>query len=433
MGNAHDTPIIHNTSTKSLKMRNKAGIILKKKKYYFIIILFGLIVLSIIVLSESIVRISFLLSGRGGYIWIPDEYLGVAHAPNSKFVYESAFNHEFSITRKTNSLGLVGEQISTKKQGNTFRILILGDSFTEGLHVREGTNFCEQLQFLLNKNIFCKTKAFQVINAGVSGGSPISEFIFFKRELVKLSPDIVILQMFTNDIFEDNKAAAMSVLDNTGLPIKINKFFTNENKLNTQTFNQDSQLQELIYKIKKSIFNNSAFFQCVTRSQKKFLKKSPSNKKMNAMPEFNDDNQFFIIQDDNLLFKDKNFRDKALGRTEKYILAIRDLAIKNNAKFFIFLIPPEKQLSLEHYSEHTSYFRTRPSFYLNEELKEFSNNEQIEYLDLLPIFEKNKNKGLYYNMDGHIKENGHTIVAEALFDFICGKRGCVLKGQVKQE
>ena len=45
----------------------------------------------------------------------------------------------------------------------------------------EGKNFCEQLQYLLNQDSSLKNKRYEVLNAGVSGYSPISEYLYFKR------------------------------------------------------------------------------------------------------------------------------------------------------------------------------------------------------------------------------------------------------------
>ena len=88
------------------------------------------------------------------------------------------------------------------------------------MHVDEGKNFCEQLQFLLNKDSAPHSKKIEVINGGGGGSSPIAEYLFFKRELSKLKPDIVILQLFVNDVFEDNKTGAMTIFDANGLPVK---------------------------------------------------------------------------------------------------------------------------------------------------------------------------------------------------------------------
>lgn len=388
-----------------------------KKKILFLFLLVLISLCAVLLLGEIGSRIY--LFCEGNYIWLPDSFLGTIHIASNRFTYSDSFGKEFSISHRTNSLGLIGKEAAIKKTANVVRILILGDSFTEALQVKEGKNFCEQLELLLNKNAHLSGKRFEVINAGTSSYSPISEYLYFKRELIKLSPDIVILQLFANDVFEDNKIGAMSVMSKDGLALKINKFFMQKYWDQNYNVGEFEGGGGFTYKFQKSVLNKSKLFQSLYRARQKPYKKSRIHKEMTALPEYDDDNQFFIIQESNPLYMDKGFRERAWSNTKKYILAIRDLAVKNNAQFFMFSIPPEAQLKLDRYSESSGYFRRYPANnYFNEKLGELSKEGNMGYLDLLPLFEENKGKGLYYNWDGHIKEVGHSLVARALFDYL---------------
>jgi len=393
---------------------------ISKKKLFFFSIFAGIVFLGSIIVGEAAVRLHRGISGKGGYIWLPDSYLGTVHASSSRFKYQEDFSKEFSVKRKTNSLGLIGEEISIKKPDDAFRILMLGDSFTEGIHVNEGKNFCEQLQYLLDNGPSLIGKRFEVINAGMSSFSPISEYLFLKRELLRLNPDLIILQMFANDVFEDNRTGAMSVFDDKGLPVKINSFFVKKYLDNRKVNNSGGQLQEILYKIKKFFVSKSMLFQSLTRAKKKFRKKISWHKQVVEMAEYDGQNQFFIIQDEMPLFKDANFRNKAWRNTKKYILAIRNLAREKEAQFLMFYIPPEGQLNLKSYRfyEHELYFPYPTNYYLNEKLEELSEAEKIGYLDLTILFEKNKDVDLYYRKDGHTNEVGHGLIAKGLFNYL---------------
>lgn len=378
-----------------------------------IILIFSLI-LFFLSLGEITIRLYQIVSGKGGYVWLPDDYLGVTHAPNSTFLYKECFSNEFLIRRRTNALGLVGNQISIKKPNDMIRILMLGDSFCEGLHVEEGKNFCEQLQHLLNYATLVPGKKFEVINAGVSSYSPISEYVFLKRELAKLRPDIIILQLYANDVFEDNKVQAMSQLGKDGLPIRIKKYFDNSSYPSEPT-----KLREEFYRFKRFILSKSILSQSLYRSIKHLSKKASFNKKMNGLPQFLDGKQFFIMQDCDPLFQDVEFRNKTWRQTKKYILAIRDFTESINAKFSMFYIPAEAQLSLGHYGENTiGYFKCSPNLYLNNKLAELCREENIRFLNMLPALETNKDKGLYYSKDGHTKEVGHRLIAQELLNLV---------------
>jgi hypothetical protein len=382
-----------------------------KKSIIFNILFILIFIIVCLLLAEIFSRIYLYVSGKGGYIHLPDDYLGRVHASNSNFVFEEDFSREFKVRRRTNSLGLIGEEVAVKKPQNVFRILVLGDSFTEALQVEEGRNFCERLQYLLNKQSpNSKYSHYEVLNAGISGYSPISEYLYFKKELFRLEPDLVILQLFPNDVFEDNKVSAMSIIDEDGLPLKINRFFIKD--LNNSLPN------EFWYKFKKYLLKKSKFFQVIVRAKRKFYKRSYTHREKTKLPEFNDSNQFFIIQDYNPLFQDKDFRIRTWQATKRYILAIRQLAKENNAKFFIVLIPVEFQLNREEDVKIDSVSFSSSNLYFNNLLKDLCSRENIYFLDLLTTFKKNKDKELYYYKDGHLKDQGHKIVAETLFLFI---------------
>lgn len=389
-----------------------------QKDIVFNLILVFLIIIICLFIAEIGSRIYLIVSGKGGYVLLPDNFLGRIHAPNSHFVFEEDFSKEFRVKRKTNSLGLIGEEVSIDKPQGTFRILVLGDSFTEALQVDEGKNFCEQLQYLLNSNLNLNYKHYEVLNAGISGSSPISEYLLFKRELIKLKPDLVILQLFANDVFEDNKIAAMSVIADDGLPIKINRFFKN-GLFDSLKLDYNSKFLEHYYNFKKFILKKSKFLQVLSRIENKFSKRNRYHKYMTGLPMFNDSNQFFIIQDYNPLFQDREFRKNTWEKTQKYILAIEQLAKGNKAGFFVVLIPPEAQLKKEKSGVETDLFFTDPpNLYFNRSLVRFCKRQRIIFLDLLPYFKKNKNMKLYYYKDQHLRDEGHRLVADNLYNFL---------------
>src|SRR3989344_6844918 len=71
------------------------------------------------------------------------------------------------------------------KPTKTTRILMLGDSFTQGNEVSQ--TFSQLLAAKLNV---------QVINAGIRGGSPLQYYLWLKTEGLKFDPDIVVLNFY---------------------------------------------------------------------------------------------------------------------------------------------------------------------------------------------------------------------------------------------
>ena len=197
-----------------------------RKKIFYGVVMVALTMTVGIFLCEGIIRIYNLYKGYQRAIWIPDRWLGYRHTAHNRFTYSiDEPQGKIFASHVTNSLGIVGRELSIPKPQGVIRVVILGDSFTEAFQMRDEKTFCAFLENFLNQSGKEKEKTYEVINAGVSGFSPISEYYYFKRELKKLDPDYVILQLYANDVHNDNEATAMSVLDRQGLPYRINRYF----------------------------------------------------------------------------------------------------------------------------------------------------------------------------------------------------------------
>ncbi|MGR3303173.1 MAG: SGNH/GDSL hydrolase family protein [Candidatus Scalindua sp.] len=86
---------------------------------------------------------------------------------------------------------------------NTKRILVLGDSFTYGMGIKNGNDaYPKVLERLLNANQ--DGKRFEVINAGMKGYNTAQEFYLLKTKGIVLNPDIVMLGYYINDTEPEN-------------------------------------------------------------------------------------------------------------------------------------------------------------------------------------------------------------------------------------
>jgi len=105
---------------------------------------------------------------------------------------------EFDVTLKTNSRGLrEDESVRYEKPADTTRILLVGDSFTLGYTVERP----DTLSQLLAERMRSEGRNVEVINGGTEGYSTDQEIVWLMTEGVKYKPDVVILQMFENDVF----------------------------------------------------------------------------------------------------------------------------------------------------------------------------------------------------------------------------------------
>ncbi|OQY50953.1 MAG: hypothetical protein DRR08_10505 [Candidatus Parabeggiatoa sp. nov. 2] len=115
------------------------------------------------------------------------------HIPSSSYIQARS---SYQVNYEINSMGFRGPEIVHKSQTGLKRLIIIGDSITEG----HGNKFTETFSYLLGENI--RQSGWEVINMGVQGGSPIYYAANLERYL-SVQPDAVLIVLFENDISDD--------------------------------------------------------------------------------------------------------------------------------------------------------------------------------------------------------------------------------------
>ena len=105
------------------------------------------------------------------------------------FSSTGSFNH--------NSYGFRGPEFSIEKSDDTFRIIAVGGSTTEGISKNDNETYPGFLQTLFEIN---DIKNVEVINAGVSGAASFEERNLIENKLMKYNPDLIIIYDGWNDL-----------------------------------------------------------------------------------------------------------------------------------------------------------------------------------------------------------------------------------------
>src|SRR5579885_1658619 len=144
-----------------------------------------------------------------------DEYIGWKGVPGKEKRYadgriasyltrRAILNGGEVVSRvKINSHGFRDKERTYEKAENTFRILVLGDSFAEGIQVPLEKTFPYILEQKLNSEAE-GGKRFEAINLGVSGFGTAQEYLALKHYGLKYHPDLVILAFFIGNDVGDN-------------------------------------------------------------------------------------------------------------------------------------------------------------------------------------------------------------------------------------
>jgi hypothetical protein len=155
-----------------------------------------------------LIEISFVLSGKKS-TYLEKRYLYYytsgfdPERPDWFRVWDSDHNlktGEFCYHRTINSEGLSDKEPIVIKKRNEYRIIALGDSFTEGDGADADSTWLKFLERSLAKYRFKRALTF--INAGVCGSDPYFEYVLLKERLLKYKPDLVLLAVNNSDISE---------------------------------------------------------------------------------------------------------------------------------------------------------------------------------------------------------------------------------------
>ena len=145
----------------------------------------------------------------------PDATLHHRFIPGARGHYQST---EFNTSYAINALGLRDREIAPRAPG-TLRILMLGDSFTEGDGVEAAETFSKRLEAMLNPGSGPRTV--EVINAGVGSYSPLLEYLYLTHGGLALTPDCVILNYDLSDAYDDITYSALGRFAPDGTPLGV--------------------------------------------------------------------------------------------------------------------------------------------------------------------------------------------------------------------
>jgi len=138
---------------------------------------------------------------------------------------------------RTNSLGLHDREYPAQKPPGVFRILLLGDSMTEGGGLVLEATVAKQAEAILNAR-GCRSP-FEVVNGGVASYSPILQYLYLGVLGPTLEPDLVVLNFDMTDVHDDFIRTAVAQLGPDGLPVAVRP----DRRLETALFRYRIQLR----------------------------------------------------------------------------------------------------------------------------------------------------------------------------------------------
>lgn len=115
---------------------------------------------------------------------------------NLNTTYDGYLYDVGTVRVRTNSAGFRDEHFVQEKQANTYRIIVLGDSFTFGWGMQRNDTYVEQLEDRLDTQLPVNV---QVLNFGVPGYDTREAVQILRFEGVAYAPDMVLVGYTTDE------------------------------------------------------------------------------------------------------------------------------------------------------------------------------------------------------------------------------------------
>jgi len=163
---------------------------------------FSLFLILIIVFLEIFLRINYreqLKTRINPEIFRPDSLYSVRYIPNSKSLISSpGVHYPVSI----NSHGFIGDEFNRMRMKGVFRIIIVGMSESTPLHMNSDNSYSVLLQKLFQ---LYGIRA-EVINCAINGGGKnIQNLRLVKNELIYFQPDLILFNAPSSGLFEERQ------------------------------------------------------------------------------------------------------------------------------------------------------------------------------------------------------------------------------------
>jgi lysophospholipase L1-like esterase len=395
----------------------------QSRRLKLLLVLFGLVFG--LLLTEIFLRV---VGYSAPLFYEPDYYRGVTLRPNIAGTYQREGRNYVSI----NSAGLRDREHSLAKPANTFRIALLGDSYSEALQVPMEQTFWWLLQQKLEGCEQFKSKRVEVINFGVSGYGTAQELIALRQQVWQYSPDMVMLLVTTNNDISDNvrslkKTNQIPYFYYQGDQLVEDESFRNSAQHKWQNltrfgrwFRDNLRLVQLGYEAQLLLKTKLD----ERRARPQFSVSAPPPSTPRPTPaEISIENMIYLEPRD-AVWKE------AWRVTEGLMTQIHSEVTARNARFLLVVgsNPIQAHPDQAARERFRTYLGVDDLFYPNQRLSQFANREKIDFFDLAQPLEKyaDQTKEFLHGFgkkigSGHWNAYGHREAAELIAQKMCGQ------------
>jgi hypothetical protein len=383
------------------------------RKFASKLLLLGVSIVLTLVFAEIVLRIAHVgYPSLGGKLLFfrADPYTGLGLQPN---VTVKAFV-ENDVLLKTNSAGQHDREHSKQKPPNTYRIAVMGDSFTEALQVPIEKTFTSVLERELANCEALKGKNVEVINFGVTGFGTAQELQKLRYYAWDYAPDMVMLAFFTGNDVQNNSRPLQQDDYRPYFLLQNGKLVLDDSFVNAPGFR--SRFSSLNVFLSWSVAH-SRLLQVAAAAKNYMTQKNVEGVKTTEMG-LSDD---IYHEPTDPVWKD------AWNVTDALIVEMRDEVKAKGAQFLVVTLSSSIQVDPDPVAREQLIKRLGvPNlFYPDEHVAQLSKREDIPVLTLAPTFLQYAQEhhvelhGFRGNNQGHWNESAHQLGGELMARKVC--------------
>jgi len=364
-----------------------------------------------------------------------DPLLGWRHVAGRTTAFS---NPEYAITESFNSRGVRGPEYSLEKPSDEYRIVVLGDSFTEGYTVEFEELFSEVLKRRLSEQT---GRRIEVINMGVGGYSTDQELLLYQTEGRQYHPDLTVLMFHDNDPWFNRQARygpwrrgykplfrlerETLHLTNTPVPPPSPPATPRPADATSPT---ETPLRD---RLKGALSEHSEFYRWIRRRIKNTASVHDLAIALDLAgpPDTKEETSIRVPKEFGVYRREYAPEIRAAWEVTEALLAkLKQETHADGSKLLVFHVPAQATVHLEKWEQMKKNYGMAEDEWSIEriswELREILERLNIEFIDPIERMRRSAKalarhgERLYFENDGHWNTNGHHVVGEMLATYI---------------
>lgn len=342
------------------------------------------------------------------------------HYPGARIRYTRG---EFTSTVTINSDGMRDREYPPGKPAGVYRVLVLGDSFTDALQVNDEEVWPKIVEGLLKRRTGGGSGAatsagdgvarrIEVVNAGLSGQGTADELRYLEVFGARWEPDLVLLAFYCGNDVRDNLSDDRVTFEDGVLDVRRRKPY-GWTRFEVKKTRSWLASHSHLYQFLRDRVKPSAWWKSLLESAGL---REPSPPDEEDWEDF-DDKEIIAVPEPEEILRGWELTRALLDRMSGQARAL-------GARFAVIAIPSRWMVDESFLAEKTGltnagnergFDATLPG----RTMTRWADSRHVPLLDLLPVFrERGVDRSYHFETDAHWNQRGHMAAAEEIARFL---------------